>query len=64
MGYHYVSIYIYDLRNPGSDISIFLSLRFIELLLRFIELVFRHIELIIPIYRNIIAFYRINRIII
>ena len=53
-------------RSPGSDISLFLLLRFIELLccfiellLRFIELLFRYIELIIAIYRNIIVFYRI-----
>ena len=46
------------IRSPGSDISLFLLLRFIELLCRFIELLLRYIEIIIAIYRIIIAIYR------
>ena len=50
-------------RSPGSDISLFLLLHFIELLcrfielLRFIKLLFWYIELIIIIEWNIIVFY-------
>ena len=55
-----------EVQSPGSDISLFLLLRFIailirlllrfiELLCRFIELLLRYIEVIIAIYRIIIA---------
>ena len=34
------------IRSPGSDISLFLLLRFIAILIRFIELLYRFIELL------------------
>ena len=64
---HHDTVYMQTvcfLRSPGSDISLFLLLcfieilcRFIALLCRFIELLLRYIEIIIAIYRIIIAIY-------
>ena len=42
-------------RSPGSDISLFLLLRFIAILIRFIELLYHFIELLLRYIEIIIA---------
>ena len=43
----FICVYTYIMiRSPGSDISLFLLLRFIAILIRFIELLYRFIELL------------------